>query len=438
MLYPNLESKSAQLHRRAREVMPGGSTRSTTFMSPYSPYARSGHGSHIVDMDGIERIDFVNNYTSLIHGHAHPRIVQAVSKQLESGTCFSLPTETEVKLAELLCSRVPSFEAIRFTNTGTEAVMMAIKAARSYTGRPKIAKCEGAYHGSYDYAEVSLDSSPNNWGENEPVPVPYATGTPANVLSDVVVIPFNDTVAAKRILNAHATELAGILVDPMPNRAGLIPASAEFIQMLRIFTEQHNSVLIFDEIISFRLGYNGAQSSLTVKPDLTTLGKIIGGGFPVGAVAGQSDVMSVFDQSSGKPALPHGGTFNGNPITMVAGLEAMSLMKPETYARLNDLGEYARDEMRCTFHEAQVPGQVTGQGSLFRLHLSNKPLTGYRSIYPSHAEREGLAQLHRHLMNQGILIAPYGLGALSTPMCETEVDHLVEALRVAVKSLNYE
>jgi glutamate-1-semialdehyde 2,1-aminomutase len=434
-MYPDPNSKSAQLYERACKVMPGGSTRSTTFIPPYPPYARSGHGCLIIDVDGTERIDFLNNYTSLIHGHAHPKIVQAVTKQVSLGTCFPLPTETEIQLAELLCSRVPSFEHIRFTNSGTEAVMTAIKAARAHTGRSKIAKCEGAYHGSYDYAEVSLDSSPNNWGELQPVSVPYAEGTPPGVLRDVVVIPLNDTAAAEHILTTHAAELAGVIVDPLPYRIGLIPASAGFLRMLRAFTKQHDSVLIFDEVISFRLGYQGAQNDFGVKPDITTLGKIIGGGFPVGAVAGQSEVMAVFDQSGGKPALPHAGTFNANPITMVAGLAAMKLMDHETYAQINALGEHARSEIRRAFSIAGVPGQVTGMGSLFRLHLSDRPLIGYRAAYPRSSERQRLALLHRHLLNHGILIAPSGMGALSTPMSEIEIHQLAESLVDSLRKL---
>jgi glutamate-1-semialdehyde 2,1-aminomutase len=232
------------------------------------------------------------------------------------GSAFGLPTESEVDLAELLVSRLPSVAQVRFANSGTEAVMMALKAARAHTGRPKIAKCEGAYHGSYDYAEVSLDPTPEAWGRNAPVSVAYARGTPDNVLADVVTIPFNDTEAAVSLIREHGEGLACVLVDPMPNRAGLAPADRAYLEALRKVTREVGALLIFDEVITFRLGYRGAQGIWNIDPDLTTLGKIIGGGFPVGAIGGHRDVMAVFDPRPGKPALPHGGTFSANPVTM--------------------------------------------------------------------------------------------------------------------------
>ncbi|MBI4540964.1 MAG: aminotransferase class III-fold pyridoxal phosphate-dependent enzyme, partial [Gemmatimonadetes bacterium] len=284
-MYPDPSSASARLFERACKVLPGGNTRTTVFLSPYPLYAVRGHGCQIIDAEGIERIDFLNNYTSLVHGHAHPAIVAAVREQLELGTCFPLPTESEILLAELLCDRVPSVERVRFTNSGSEAVMMAIKAARAFSGRPRIAKCEGAYHGSYDFVEVSLDASPEDWGEaDHPRAVRYSKGTPDAVLSAVTVIPFNHVSAAERILSEHADTLAAVIVDPMPNRVGLIPATREFLSMLRRFTSEHGILLIFDEVITFRLGYEGAQQEFGVIPDMTTMGKIIGGGFPVGAV----------------------------------------------------------------------------------------------------------------------------------------------------------
>ncbi len=216
--------------------------------------------------------------------------------------------------------------------------MMALKAARAHTGRPKIAKCEGAYHGSYDYAEVSLDPTPEAWGRNAPVSVAYAKGTPDNVLADVVTIPFNDTEAAVSLIREHGPELACVLVDPMPNRAGLAPADRAYLEALRKVTREVGALLIFDEVITFRLGSRGAQGIWNIDPDLTTLGKIIGGGFPVGAIGGRRDVMAVFDPRPGKPALPHGGTFSANPVTMRAGIAAMELLDDAAFARLDAMG----------------------------------------------------------------------------------------------------
>jgi glutamate-1-semialdehyde 2,1-aminomutase len=435
-MYPDPKSESARLFERAERVLPGGNSRTTIFMSPYAPYAAHGSGCRVTDIDGVERIDFLNNYTALIHGHAHAPTIQAVRRQLDRGVSYAMPTLAEVELAELLCDRIPSAEQARFTNSGTEAVMIALKAARAFTGRPKIAKCEGAYHGGYDFVEVSLDSSPKTWGEDDaPEAVPYSRGTPDAVLENVVVLQFNDVETSERLIDEHAGELAAIIVDPMPNRGGLIPASDAFLTMLRRAADRHGIVLIFDEVISFRIAYHGAQSALPVLPDLTTLGKIIGGGLPVGAVVGRRNIMSVFDPRGGKPALPHGGTFNANPMTMVAGLAAMRAMTEPVYDRLNELGRIARSGITSAFAQDGTPAQVTGLGSLFMLHLHGRPLASYRDAYRRPEEQKRLAIVHRALLNTGIIIAPNGLGAISTPMSETEIEDLVAAVRSAVREV---
>ncbi len=428
--------QSAALYDRARRVLPGGNTRTTVFVAPHPLYAREGHGARVTDVDGTTRIDFVNNYTALIHGHGHPATAAAVAAQLARGTCFAMPTEAEVALAELLCQRLPAAERIRFTNSGTEAVMMAVKAARAYTGRAKIAKCEGAYHGSYDYVEPSLAPSPTEWGEPDPTPVAYARGTPQAVLDDVVVIPFNDAAAAERVLAPHARDLAAIVLDAMPFRVGLIPAAPAFMEFVRAFARTNGILLILDEVISFRLGYHGAQGELGVPPDLTTLGKIIGGGLPVGAVAGRADVMAVFDPSAGKAALPHGGTFNANPLTMAAGHATMEAMTPAAYDHINALGAQARAALGEAFAAAGVPGQVSGRGSLFRVHFHDRPLTGYRAAYAHPEERGRLARFYWGLVKRGVMISTDGLGAISTPMGGAEIEALAEAALGALRELD--
>ncbi len=318
-------------------------------------------------------------------------------------------------------------DRIRFTNSGSEAVMMAIKAARAFTGRTKIAKFEGAYHGSYDYAEVSLDAPADTRGPiGEPASVAYAKGTPPSVLEEVVVLPFNQPELAARRIEREARNLAGVLLDPLPHRVGLVPATADFLRAIREVTAARGVLLIFDEVIAFRLGYSGAQGLFGVRPDLTTLGKIIGGGFPVGAVGGRSDVMAVFDPRGGKPAVPHGGTFNANPVTMAAGLAAMRLMDEAAYARLGRLGERLRTGVRACFDRAGVPGSVTGLGSLFRIHPHRRAFADYRSAawQPDEARRFG--RLYRSLLDHGVLLSPTGLGCLSTPVTEAEVEHFLE------------
>lgn len=432
--YPNSSSKSASLHQRAQRVLPGGNTRTTIHRDPYPVYARSGAGARIVDADGVERVDFLNNYTALIHGHAHPSIVAAATQAVAGGSAFGAPTESEIRLAEMLVERVPGAEKVRFMNSGSEAVMMAIKAARAYTGRPKIAKCEGVYHGSYDFVEVGLDSSPDNWGEPaNPSRVPYSRGTPPGVLADVVVLPFNDSEASLRLLEDHASELAAVIVDALPNRIGLIPATQEYLATLRDFCTRSGAVLISDEVISFRIGYQGAQAEFGFKADLVTLGKIIGGGFPVGAVCGGTEVMSVFDPTRGKPAAPHGGTFNANPVTMSAGAAALELLTPKALATLNELGRAARERVQAVIHEAGVPWRVTGDASLFRFLPGEGALVGYRSTWPDAATAAQLERFTGALLSHGILVDHGGLGCLSTAMTEGDVEALADGTERALR-----
>ncbi len=419
-MYPDSKSRSQQLYDRALASLPGGNSRTTVFMKPYPIYAARGEGCRVWDVDGNEYIDCINNFTSLIHGHAHPSLVEAATQQLALGSAFGLPTESEIDLAELLASRLPAVEQVRFANSGTEAVMMALKAARAFTGRPKIAKCEGAYHGSYDYAEVSLDPTPEAWGRNAPVSVAYAKGTPENVLSDVVTIPFNDAEAAVSLIREHGPELACVLVDPMPNRAGLAPADKTYLEALRQITREVGALLIFDEVITFRLGYRGAQGLWNIDPDLTTLGKIIGGGFPVGAIAGHHQFMAVFDPRSGKPALPHGGTFSANPVTMRAGLAAMQLLDEPVFARLDAIGEAVRTGIDQAFRRSGVSGGTVGLGSLLKIHFADRPIRDYRSAYLTEQEARRQVVFNRGLLNRGVLAAGYGLMALSTPMADAD------------------
>jgi len=427
-MYPDPQSRSKALYDRAVASLPGGNSRTTVFMSPYPIYAARGEGCRVWDVDGNVFIDCINNFTSLIHGHAHPRLVEAATRQIALGTAFGLPTESEIDLAELLASRLPAVDQLRFANSGTEAVMMALKAARAFTGRPKIAKCEGAYHGAYDYAEVSLDPTPDAWGRNAPVSVAYAKGTPENVLADVVTIPFNDPEAAVSLIREHGAELAGVLVDPMPNRAGLVPADRAYLEALRAVTRETGALLIFDEVITFRLGYHGAQGLWEIDPDLTTLGKIMGGGFPVGAIGGRAEVMAVFDPRHGKPALPHGGTFSANPVTMRAGLAAMELLDEAAFKRLDALGDAVRDGINTAFRKRGVPGRAVGLGSLLKIHFSEREIRDYRSAYITAQEARRQAVFSRGLLDRGILAAGYGLMALSTPMISAETDAIVAAV----------
>jgi glutamate-1-semialdehyde 2,1-aminomutase len=423
------QSPSAALYQRALKVMPGGCSRNTVLRKPYPLYAERGEGCYVTDIEGTTRIDFANNMASLIHGHAHPKVVAAVTEQLKKGTAFTLATEVEIDYAEHLCSRNPGFEKIRFVNSGTEAVMSCLKAARAYTGRAKIAKVEGAYHGLYDYAEVSQTSKPANWGDEEkPLSVPVAHGTPVSALKDVVVIPFNDVERAIAILDQHVDELACVLIDLLPHRVGLLPASQEFVDALHHWTRENGALLVYDEVITFRCEYGGAQQWYQVKPDLTAMGKMIGGGFPVGALAGRADVMDVMDPLADKVLFPHSGTFSANPITMVAGRVAMELFDQDAVLKLNQLADYARIQLTEAIRLTDIPACVTGGGSMFRVHMKPEPPANYRAAFQTPEESTRLNVLLDHLFDNGVMMINTCSGTLSTVMTEKEVDILVDAM----------
>ncbi len=380
------------LFERARQVMPGGNTRTTLFIPPHPPYAARGAGFELTDVDGRRLIDLHSNYTSLVHGHAHPAVVAAAVDAVSDGTCFGLPAEPEIELAETLCARVRAVERIRFTNSGTEAVMMAIRAARAFTGRPGILRFAGAYHGTAD--AVASDTSP---------------GVPERTSVDVHVVPFDDEQAFLAALAERGDELACVLLDLMPNRTGLRQASPAFAARVRAETARRGILLVVDEVITFRLSHGGLQERYSLSPDLVTFGKIIGGGFPIGAFGGRADVMAVFDPSR-PTSVPHGGTFSANPVAMRAGRVALSLLDESEIERINALGDRLRAEL------VALPLEVVGRGSLLGITaVRDEPRLWWR------------------LYEAGLLVAPIGLATVSTPMDEPVVDEIVERFAVALK-----
>ncbi|WP_420618504.1 aspartate aminotransferase family protein [Candidatus Poriferisocius sp.] len=433
---PDGTPMSRSLYERAVQVMPGGASRNSAIREPHPLYAARADGCRITDVDGAERIDFANNMASLIHGHAHPAIVSAVADQLQKGTASTLTTEVEVRFAEHLCSRNPNFARVRFVNSGTEAVMGALKAARAFTGRPKIAKAEGAYHGLYDYAEVSQTARPDNWGDPaSPTSVPVAHGTPKPVLDDVVVIPYNDAELAVAILNRHADEIACVLLDVMPHWAGLCPATPQYASALQQWAASNGALLVADEVITFRNSYGGAQQHYSLTPDITAMGKIIGGGFPVGAIAGRAEIMEMMNPLGDSYLLPYSGTFSANPITMTAGLTAMELYDQAQIDHVNRLAELAVGAINDTIRTLGAPASVTGAGSMFRIHMRADPPANHRETYTDPTAAERLRQFHNKMLDCGILLIYSGAGAISTPMGEAEIDQLVAAVDKSLADL---
>jgi glutamate-1-semialdehyde 2,1-aminomutase len=425
--YASKTSRSRELHEEAVAVMPGGNSRTTTFFDPYPFYFQRGQGARIWDADGVERVDFNGNYTSLVLGHAVPDVVKTVQAVAESGLSFPGPTEHEVRLAETLVRRVPSVESVRFTNSGTEATMNAVRLARAFTGRPKLAKFEGAFHGTHDWVMVSVSGDTKAWGNRRrPKPIAWSAGIPPAVLKNVTVLPWNEPEACEEILSAEASSIAAVIVDPFMCNGGLIPPVEGFLPRLREVTERHGILLILDEVISFRTAWGGAQERLGVRPDLTTFGKIIGGGLPVGAFGGRRDVMAFYDPRKGGPRISQGGTFNANPVTMAAGVATLNALTPETYARLDALGDRLRGGVARLLAATRRRGQVTGVGSLFWLHWTTETLTDYRSTRAKDAE---MAQrVFMGMLNEGVLMTQRGLGACSAAMGDEDVDRFVNAL----------
>ncbi|MBE0661131.1 MAG: aspartate aminotransferase family protein [Bacteroidales bacterium] len=431
MALPDTEKRSAEeIYKQACEVIPGGVSRNTVFHKPHPFYAAHASGCYVTDIDGIQRLDFANNMASLIHGHAHPAIVSAVIEQVQKGTAYTMATEAEVALAQLLCHRVESLEQVRFTNSGTEAVMAMMKAARAFTGRSKIAKAEGAYHGTYDFAEISQAPNPTNWGDiDQPNSVPLAHGTPQGVLDDMIIFPYNDIERTISILNRQADKIAAVIIDPVPHRVGLLPGTEQFIEAIYNWTRENNALLIFDEVVTFRVNYGGAQERYSVKPDMTAMGKIIGGGFPVGAFGGRADIMKVLDPRESKLLFPFSGTFSANPVTVTAGRVAMELFDRDAVLKLNALTQIAIRQIEEAVKLADVPVSLTGAGSMFRIHLTETPPKTFREAYqPKEVSALINEMLDFMYHKEQIMMINTFACMFSTVMTQKEVDKLSEGM----------
>lgn len=422
--------RSAALFRRGRGVFPGGTTRSTIDIDPHPIYLSGGEGAYVVDVDGNRLLDLNNNFTTLLHGHGFAPVADAVTDLLRKGTCFSNPTHHEIALAELLVSRIPAIEQVRFVNSGTEAVMFAIKAARAYTGRPAIARFEGAYHGAYDWAETGQYGSIKSPGTGRRTARSAYSGAPGTTADSVVVLDFNDVDGLEANLAPHVERLAAILIDPMPSRAGLLKPLAQFIEQLTVFAQRHGILIIADEVLNLRQGYNGASSRYGLSPDLITVGKIIGGGFPIGAVGGRSDVMSVFGSDGKAPLVPQGGTFSANPVSMVAGRVAMEAMTLDDFGRLERLGDRLRKQLSDLAAKHDAPFSIAGAASLFRIHPKRALPGTYADAIATLEEGARMRNLSRHFRHEGILLPFDAAACLSTPMTETDIDSISDAFEM--------
>jgi glutamate-1-semialdehyde 2,1-aminomutase len=428
--------ESARLAEAACGVFPGGDTRMSAHYGPYPLAVEGALGCRLHDADGHRLLDFMNNFTSLALGHANPAVVEAVSEQMRRGSVYAAPTRSQVELGELLQQRIPSIEQLRFTSSGSEATLMTLRCARAVTGRSRIMKMEGGYHGSYELAEVSLVPLPGQAGPlDHPVPLPIDASIPPSVLAGVVPCPYNDPERAAALIERYAGELAAVIVEPVLGSLGMVPATGEFLRALREATERHGVLLIFDEVITLRLDPGGAQSVHDVTPDLTALGKIIGGGLPIGAFGGRAELMRVFHPDEPRPVM-HASTFSGNPLSMAAGAAAMRQLDAATTDHLNRLGERLRAGFGRVFARRGVRGQATGAGSLANLHLCDEPLPDARAVVRGLAAAGPIpALLHLAMLQRGVASASRLMYCTSAAMTEADVDQAIAALDDALADL---
>ncbi len=420
--------------QRASDYVPSGTSRSLLRHPPFPFYVERAQGVTGIDLDGNARIDFHNNYTTLVHGHGHAQVMEAVQRQLANGTTYSAPGAQEFALAEHLCGRVSSLEQVVFNNSGTEAVMVALRIARAVTGRNRIGKFEGGYHGSSDFVMVGGHGLP---APDDPVRVttPHADvgGLPSAACADVVLMRYNDVEAVREAIACHGSELAAIIVEPIQGAGGVIAAQPAFLRVLREETRRAGIVLICDEVITLRHAVGGAQGYYGLDPDLTTMAKIIGGGFPVGAVGGRREFMRCLDADG---AVANLGTFSANPMTMAAGLAAMELLDEAAIAHINGLGDLTRERLAATISKHQLPAQVCGAGSLFQVHWTQLPLRDARAVETADQTLNLLSFLG--LLNRGVQLSMRGIGAISTPMTVAHIDTLVNAFDDTVLELRSE
>ena len=398
--------KSLAQHRQACMAMPGGNTRASIHADPFPLTMARGEGARLWDLDGHEYADFLSEFTAGIYGHSHPAIRQAVEEALADGLNFGAHTETEARFAAAVCARFPSIELVRFTNSGTEANLMAVSAARAITGRPKILVFAGGYHGGVFYFR--------------------GHGSPLNAPFDFLVSRYNDLKAVEDLIRPCRTELAAILVEPMQGTTGCIPAERGFLAGLRALADDTGALLIFDEVMTSRLASGGLQQVHGILPDLTTLGKYLGGGMSFGAFGGRADIMEHFDPRR-PDAFQHAGTFNNNVLTMNAGLVGLTqVYTPERAHTLNEWGDRLRRRLNTIVQQHGLAMQFTGLGSMMSVHMTDRPI---RSEEDAAAGNDALRDLFWFdLVASGIWFAKRGMFALSIAIDDGDADKLAAAV----------
>ncbi|MBA4348982.1 MAG: glutamate-1-semialdehyde-2,1-aminomutase [Thermodesulfovibrio sp.] len=423
--------KSKSLYEKAVMLMPGGvnsPVRAFRAVGGSPLFIKKAKGSKIYDVDGNEYIDYVLSWGPLILGHSHPSVIKALKSAIDKGTSYGAPTPLEIELAQMVIKAYPSIEKIRMVNSGTEAAMSAIRAARGFTGRDKVIKFEGCYHGHADGLLVKAGSGATTFG------VPDSPGVPESYAKNTITLPFNDIKAFKDVIQKERKKIACVIVEPVVGNIGCVLPREGFLEALRNETQKYNIILIFDEVMTgFRITYGGAQSYYRIKPDMTCLGKVIGGGLPVGAYGGKKEIMS---KVAPEGPVYQAGTLSGNPIAMTAGIETLKILsKKGIYQKLEKTMQHLEEGLKDAAKKAGIKTKFYRAGTMFCTYFTDKEVFDYKTAKTSDTER--FARFFRGMLNKGIYLAPsqFEAGFISLAHTKADIDKTVKAAYMTFKEI---